>query len=46
MYRDTSCKAYAAMVERQNVMAFATAEEAEDAGYHKTSDCPWKTANE
>jgi methylphosphotriester-DNA--protein-cysteine methyltransferase len=39
-YRDSSCKRYAAMLERKNVMMFETAAEAEAAGYHKASDCP------
>ena len=40
VYCDPSCKGYAAMVERKNVVTFTTAEEAEEAGYHKAVDCP------
>ena len=32
VYHDSSCKGYAAMAERKNVITFATAEEAEAAG--------------
>ena len=46
VYRDSSCKGYGAMAERKNVMTFATADEAEQAGYHKASDCPRNTAKE
>ena len=40
VYRDPSCKRYATMLKQNSLMTFTTAEEAEEAGYHKTSDCP------
>ena len=43
VYRDARCKGYAGMSGGKNVMTFATAEQAEEAGYHKASDCPRDT---
>ena len=46
MYPDARCKGYAGMLERKNVMTFATAEDAEAAGYHMASDCPRRSGDE
>ena len=40
VYRDPSCKRYATMLEQKSLTAFTIAEEAEEEGYHKVSDCP------
>ena len=46
VYREPSCKRYAAMEKQKGLVTFDTIQEAEEAGYHKASDCPRGSAQE